>query len=299
MTATSEKFFISHQGISKAIHSLENELGVTLIARNGRNIALTEEGMNVISLSEPIIKQYYVLKEQYPGNTPSKALSGNLSILCNGRVLDAYLGDMVARFLRKNPKAHITVQTHTFGEIMNRFGKTTPNGETLGFFCMLTNDNNEMFHKYLNQHDYEFTVYSRDEMFACRPKKMQLENIENSCIPAPDLDKVPIFCYKYDYQSFFEQNENAALRYEVNSIEVLKRFMTAGLGITFLTGYEFEKHFSHYKKYMLFHRNPALFFDFGYLTYQTEQTPLMAAFLQFFRKEYAKVVAPKEQIIKK
>lgn len=59
---TAKKFYISHQGLSRAIHTLEQEFGVLLFDRVGKTITLNENGKIFAQSAQKILDEYESLK---------------------------------------------------------------------------------------------------------------------------------------------------------------------------------------------------------------------------------------------
>lgn len=62
LAAAARRLFISHQGLSKAIRQMEQELGVELFTRSGRGLELTEAGRAIAPCVDECLSSYDRLK---------------------------------------------------------------------------------------------------------------------------------------------------------------------------------------------------------------------------------------------
>jgi len=75
ITQASEKLYTSQPGVSKQLRLLEDELGLQIFARNGKNlVGVTEEGRIVLEKASAIMAQINEIKafsnEQNPERRP-------------------------------------------------------------------------------------------------------------------------------------------------------------------------------------------------------------------------------------
>ncbi|TQV71367.1 LysR family transcriptional regulator [Aliikangiella marina] len=64
ITQASERLYTSQPGVSKQLRLLEDELGIQIFARNGKNlIGITEEGRVVLEKAFSIMSQINEIKE--------------------------------------------------------------------------------------------------------------------------------------------------------------------------------------------------------------------------------------------
>ncbi len=75
ITQASEKLYTSQPGVSKQLRLLEDELGIKIFARNGKNlVGITEEGRVILQKAQTIMKQINDIKaysnEQNPERRP-------------------------------------------------------------------------------------------------------------------------------------------------------------------------------------------------------------------------------------
>ncbi|MET1256002.1 LysR family transcriptional regulator [Aliikangiella maris] len=73
ITQASERLFTSQPGVSKQLRLLEDELGIQIFARNGKNlIGVTEQGKVVLQKAKIIMDEINALKEFSNEMNPSR-----------------------------------------------------------------------------------------------------------------------------------------------------------------------------------------------------------------------------------
>ena len=64
LSQAGRRLYMSQQGVSRLVHSLETELGVPLFYRGAQGIKLTEEGKLLKKHAEPLCREYQLLLEE-------------------------------------------------------------------------------------------------------------------------------------------------------------------------------------------------------------------------------------------
>lgn len=72
MTTAANNLFIAQPSLSKAVASLEREMGITIFARSNRGVYLTEEGTKFLSYARQITEQTELLENEYKSAPPPK-----------------------------------------------------------------------------------------------------------------------------------------------------------------------------------------------------------------------------------
>ena len=65
MNRAAEELFISQPALSSTIHSLEEELGITLFIRSKKGVELTAEGADFLMAARQVYQQYELLMDNY------------------------------------------------------------------------------------------------------------------------------------------------------------------------------------------------------------------------------------------
>ena len=120
---TAEKYRISPQGASKAIKSLEQELGVALIERSTKGVFLTEDGEQLLGCFEQMqqisekIQAYCDAQNTTPNQ---KKISGEIRLAVTPRFADSYLWKVLAEFNAMYPAVKIKVDSMSNDKIFEK-----------------------------------------------------------------------------------------------------------------------------------------------------------------------------------
>lgn len=72
ITEAAEKLFISQPSLTAALHSIENELGITAFTRSNKGVELTRDGEALLSYSRQLLEQLDVMTEHFRGERSQK-----------------------------------------------------------------------------------------------------------------------------------------------------------------------------------------------------------------------------------
>ncbi len=109
VTAAAERLFTSQPGISKQIRLLEEELGVRIFERTGRQLkAITPAGQAIVSRAEEVIKRVDSIRDL--ASEFSDAESGSLSIATTHTQARYVLPPVIEAFRQQYPK--VDLQLH-------------------------------------------------------------------------------------------------------------------------------------------------------------------------------------------
>lgn len=123
ITRASEELFISPSALSKAITSLEDELGIVLFERNGRNIQLNRFGKYfydyVVKATDEIDEGIHFIQKAANVCTGSIRLTSIFSSGTN------YLPELLYLFYKKFPNVHIDLSEKTTQQILTELLSNT------------------------------------------------------------------------------------------------------------------------------------------------------------------------------
>lgn len=105
--AASEKLFVSQPAVSGALSSLERELGVELVQREGRGLRLTVAGTELVSsVREALALIDHGIRTAQSVEEPGR---GSVRIAAVTTAAERLLPPLLAGFRRQYPEAHVTV----------------------------------------------------------------------------------------------------------------------------------------------------------------------------------------------
>jgi LysR family cys regulon transcriptional activator len=109
VSEAAETLFTSQPGISKQIRLLEEELGVTILVRNGKRITgLTEPGRLIVDITERILQETENLRAV--GREFNSGERGTLVIATTHTQARYALPPVVSRFTRRHPRVRLTLR---------------------------------------------------------------------------------------------------------------------------------------------------------------------------------------------
>ncbi|MEQ9463907.1 MAG: LysR family transcriptional regulator [Haliea sp.] len=102
-----EQLHMAQPAVSIAVRKLEEELGITLFDRGGRQVSLTAEGRTLLQQAVAILEQVAGLRAT--GGALRGLLLGELAIACPSMLATYYLPDLLGRFLVLHPQLRTNV----------------------------------------------------------------------------------------------------------------------------------------------------------------------------------------------
>lgn len=109
VSEAAETLYTSQPGISKQIRLLEEELGVTILVRNGKRITgLTEPGRLIVDISERILQETENLRAV--GREFNSGERGTLVIATTHTQARYALPPVVSRFTQRHPRVRLTLR---------------------------------------------------------------------------------------------------------------------------------------------------------------------------------------------
>ena len=222
ISTAAEKLFTSQPGVSKQLKLLEEELGLQLFTRNGKNLmSITPAGQEVIRRAQTIIQEVNNIKNL--SSELRHEASGSLSIATTHTQARYVLPDVLSAFHRKYPGITVNLH-HGTTEQIARF---LSSGEA--DFAIAT-DSYEYFH-----HTVHLPCYQWERVIVL-PGNHPL--VHKAKITLQDLADYPLVTYALSLagsSTFLKAFEDAGLEARIAftalDADVIKAYVRNGLGV--------------------------------------------------------------------
>lgn len=222
---------IAQSALSTSVKKMEDELGITLINRNERTLALTLEGEAFIEKAKSILGQVeglYQEMEEYRG-----VVRGELHIGIPGMLATHYFPNVLDTFRAQYPGLRITVYSEGSKKLEEMLLKKQLD------LAIIADDH--------LPEAIEWQLLLEDEIVACVSSNHRLAMMEN--ITIEELAKEPLFLFcKGNYQRAVLERKFDALgftpnvSFETNLTTLLKNVTANGGGLCTLLSMAVDRH---------------------------------------------------------
>lgn len=156
ITQAAEKLFITQPSLSAAIHSLEEEMGVTAFVRTNKGVTVTREGEELLSFARNLLEQADIMKDRFCVDSNRKP---KFSVSCQhySFAVNAFV-DTVNKY-DSNEYSFILRETQT-GEIID----DVANGKSELGVLYLSRHNEDVLKKMFEKNGLIF-----EEIFTAKP----------------------------------------------------------------------------------------------------------------------------------
>ena len=252
LNKTAELFFITPQGLSKALKNLELEFNVKLLESTNQGTSLTADGRHFLNEAQQMVDIYDNLKTHYLENVDSE-IDGEIRIACQPRIAANFLLPILSKFQAKYPHISIKVSSQEV-TAKDVFDSLQTAKVDLGL-CILSKED---FDFITNSNFYFFTEFIREEIFVCASKRYAL--------PLPGFFKqIPADLIDYLYVSPFTDEilpSNTSDSSIIISPEMQKNLIELNNGLGNILNCEYEKYYAKSGKFILIPYRPPLFLHF-------------------------------------
>ena len=160
-SAAAELLGYTPSGVSQLVSSLENELGVSLLSRSKRGVALTPSGESLLPAAREMLRQEQRLREQA---AELKGLAmGSVTIATYASIARRWLPEVIRAFRADYPQIRIDVVEGIWQELHQMVGERRAD---------------MAFMSYAEPMPYDFVELTKDPMLAILPRDHPLAGAE-------------------------------------------------------------------------------------------------------------------------
>ena len=220
---TADVLNYSQSTVSAQIRSLEDEIGVLLFERKGKQLSLTDAGKKLLNYS---LKLLAIHEEAIADISGRRETDGMLTIRAPQTVATYHLPQVIAKFQPRYPKIRFDVTSCALYSLEHELQIGTVDlAFILAESVRATNLNVEMLRA-----EQLVVVAGPAHQFSGR-RSIGIEELREQHIFLPKAD-----CgYRMPFeQSLMLERTEPALTLEFNSIEAIKKCVAAGLGVTII-----------------------------------------------------------------
>lgn len=216
-----EVLHYAQSSVSAQVKALEEEVGVLLFKRVGKQVSLTKAGEKMVKYADRILAMGEEAMADVSGRRQAE---GILTIRAPQTVTTYYLPRVLAQFQSQYPKVRLNVDSCAFHSLENELRIGTVD---LAFLLA----------EYVHAASLNVEMVATEKLVVVAPPMHPLAGMD--CVGYGDLEEYPFFLPKADcsYRMTFEQAMTAgriesSTIMEFNSIEAIKKCVKAGMGIT-------------------------------------------------------------------
>ena len=185
MSIASEHLHLSPQGLSMAIKSLEDELGIILLKRDSRGTSLTEAGKRLTALTESFFNELSAIQNEFKIYKKIANLNNDICIYLPEAMLDGILIKALSNVYKSTSVQNISLNVIKYEEILDKIiAKDIP----YSFYCHYT-INEQTGNDFLGNNIVFEPIFS-SEVYCCvnrahhlaKKKKVSLESLSSETI---------------------------------------------------------------------------------------------------------------------
>jgi LysR family transcriptional regulator, low CO2-responsive transcriptional regulator len=224
-----EKRFRTQPAISSQIRALEEEVGARLLDRSGGRVSVTAAGKLFFKYAEETIEHRKTILTEIAET--ERVPRGEIVVGANEGTCLHILPEVFAQFKRDYPRVAVSVKRSDYGKILESI---LENAVDFGFVSLPVNDNRlaaQMIH--------------RDHLVAITAPKHPLAGKKN--VTVTEIAAYPLVLPKLGHTRdaldalFYDHHVKPNLAMELDSSELLKRFVAAGVGVGFIARSNIEE----------------------------------------------------------
>ncbi|HSB74684.1 MAG TPA: LysR family transcriptional regulator [Terriglobales bacterium] len=217
-----EKRFRTQPAISSQIRALEEEVGAKLFDRSGGKVALTAAGKVFHRYAEESLQARRVVMTTV--QEMERIPRGEIVVAANEGTCLHILPEVFAEFKKQYPRVAVSVKRSEHNKILE---SVIDNSVDFGVVSLPVNDTR-----------LTVVLIHRDELVLIAPPNHPLARLE--AVPVEDIAKFPLLLPKVGRtrdaieNMFHERRLRPQVSMELDSSELLKRFVAAQVGLGFI-----------------------------------------------------------------
>jgi LysR family transcriptional regulator, low CO2-responsive transcriptional regulator len=217
-----EKRFRTQPAISSQIRSLEEEVGARLLDRSGGKVSITASGKLFLKFAEDMLEARRVMLTSVAET--ERVPKGEIVVGANEGTCLHILPEVFAEFKKQYPDVNISITRSDYAKILE---SVIDNSVDFGVVSLPVNDPR-----------LTVVLIHRDELVIIVPPKHPLAKLKSANIA--DTAKFPLIVPKGGHTRdaledlFYERKLKPRYTMELDSSELLKRFVAAGAGVGFI-----------------------------------------------------------------
>lgn len=217
-----EKRFRTQPAISSQIRALEEEVGARLLDRSGGRVSLTAAGKLFFKYGEETIEHRRTILTEIAET--ERVPRGEIVVGANEGTCLHILPEVFAQFKRDYPNVAVSIKRSDYAKILESI---LENAVDFGVVSLPVNDNR-----------LEAQMIHRDHLVAITAPKHPLA--AKKTVTVPEVAAYPLVVPKLGHTRdaldalFYDHRVKPNLAMELDSSELLKRFVAAGVGVGFI-----------------------------------------------------------------
>jgi len=218
-----EKRFRTQPAISSQIRSLEEEVGARLLDRSGGKVSLTASGKLFVKFAEETLDARKAAMTNIAET--ERVPRGEIVVGANEGTCLHILPEVFAEFKKQHPSVSVSIKRADFSKVLE---SVIDNSVDFGVVSMPVTDNR-----------LTAVLIHKDELVLIAPPKHPLAKLKSASIT--DIAQYPLVMPKVGHTRdgldglFHERKLKPRYAMELDSSELLKRFVAADVGIGFIS----------------------------------------------------------------
>lgn len=249
INTSAKKLYISQQSLSKALKTLEQELGVVLLERHHYGVELTEAGRLAAERAKIISDQARKMEQELAPFVQRQVstIKGNLRIGVAFHLMNAMLYDIIGSFSKSYPNVGLRVGYLELEDLLKALQDDYYDIGLMGFWYQSLEERDKIaFEAVRKQLIYE-ELY-RSEIIVCINREWSLA--QEKVLTPQKLVKYHLLESTYPgiIEKIFEETGGWKRGLETVSAEMFKQMVTDGLGYGFIDELDWAENYTFWDK---------------------------------------------------